>query len=340
MPIIGDFQFKGGLKFPSGAAAALYPKPIDSPKTVVAGTSVEEPPVNVLNIDATSCGTYRIALDVQGNVYAGDNGRLIKFDSSGTEVWRFSLSDNLETFAVDLQLNVYIPGTSTLKKVSAAGSLVWSKYYSSFSSNPDFTVGSGSVNFLAVDVDPQGNIYGAGYGEIVLKLNSNGEEVWAYMDTGYTLIPHIKADSQGNAYVGEWYGVKKISATGELVWQAQTNTNYVDRINLDVQGNIYTAGRDDKVTKSNKNGGTIWKVSISNGAYELAPDLQGNSFYGSYYGTLGKLNSSGKEVWKITGRRKKNSRVCVDFGGNVYSPDKSENIVGKFFDGRIIHTTS
>lgn len=335
MPIIGDFQFKGGLKFPSGAAAALYPKPITNPKTVVAGTSVEGPPVNVLNIDVTSCGAGRTALDVQGNVYAGGSSRLIKFDSSGTEVWRFSV-DASRTFAVDLQSNVYVPGSSYLTKISAAGSQVWRNYYN-WSSNPDAS--STSKTFNAVDVDPQGNVYGAGYGEIVLKLNSNGEEVWAYMDTGYNLIPDIKADPQGNAYVGERYGVKKISATGGLVWKAQTNTDYVERINLDVQGNIYTAGREGYVTKSNKNGGTIWKVSISGKAYELAPDLQGNSFYGGYLGTLGKLNSSGKKVWEITGRRKKNCRVCVDFGGNVYSPDESGKIVGKFFDGRIIHTT-
>lgn len=150
-----------------------------------------------------------------------------------------------------------------LYKMNASNTVVDTTHY----------VGLGNGKNEPIDMvsGNDGNIYIAckswgvavDYDFVVLKFNSNGELIWEYRYNGsensYDVASKIKLDNNGNIYASgtvtlNAHGIQiytvKLSPEGELLWSdkfsrydSATDTNYVNDLQVDTDGNIYVCGK-------------------------------------------------------------------------------------------------
>lgn len=179
---------------------------------------------------------YAIAISDSGNVYiagatnsqgaGGNEGIVIKFDSSGNQLWQKIMGcsgyDSIESVSLDSNENVYTVGYSNiisngciiLVKLDSSGNEIWQRYID------DVSYDWGT----AVKVDSSDNIYVAGftysqgaglYDMILVKFDSSGNELWQRTlgDSNYNQAFSIAVDSSDNVYVGgqTYYSDSKIN---------------------------------------------------------------------------------------------------------------------------------
>lgn len=334
MPIIGDFQFKGGLKFPAGAAAALYPKPIDSPETVVAGTSVEGVPVETLAKSYSSVSLYAIAVDLQGNMYVASTGGLTKLDSTGHTLWAWTGAAAYGV-AVDLQGSAYVGIDGGIKKI-VNGEEVWT--YSGFTGG-----GMWGDGVCAVATDPQGNVYGAGYSKTIQKISSSGSKVWSFTAGG--TLNSVAVDLQGNVYSGGSNStVYKLNSDGVQAWVFTGQTEQAYGVAADFQGNVYSCSGDGNVYRISNSGQQVWKT-YDGSPYGVCVSVAGEVYISASGHLLKRSKADGTKVWDFaehatnqTTYTGSGNLICVDLQGNIYYV-LATGYLCKVFDGRIIHTS-
>jgi hypothetical protein len=166
-----------------------------------------------------NASSYRtaIAVDNSGNVYvvgnSGTNILIIKYNSTGNQLWVQNYSGLGNAIAVDNLENIYVIGTTgtgagsdylTLK-YHTSGSLFWIKTYNGPADSSD--------QAYSIAIDQQNNIYvsgnsrGSGTGDdiVAVKYNTNSLEQWLTRYNGPTngndAAAEIKVDNQGNVYV-------------------------------------------------------------------------------------------------------------------------------------------
>lgn len=378
MPIIGDFQFKGGLPFPSGAAAALYPKPITNPETVVAGTSVEGAFVKTWVSGEVSNGWINdIAIDLQGNMYiAGNDGYAKKISKDGEVVWSFSPSPGygVNAVAVDLQGNVCATSRSQhngyVYKRNSNGEAVW---------DHTFTGGTTietSITAYGVEIDLLGNVYVGLLGgeKKLVKFNSAGTKVWEFTEDTKN-VSKVAVTLDGNIIIclGD-ATLKKINSTGSQVWSFEGIANANNKLNylaVDMQGNACVrCVKTKSAHKISSSGELVWSVTSfspkgagyvsDGGGYGIAADQYGDVYasvgvYQKYEGawtwcgTIQKISASGEKIrsFAVAGDSGYIDSLAIDLQGNVYvsatKTDSEGNLVcgtiDKVFDGYIIHMT-
>jgi Beta-propeller repeat len=241
--------------------------------------------------------SYGIAVDSSGNSFItgytsgaliGSNAGssdifVIKLASGGSELWRYqtgtSSSDYSYGIAVDSSGNSFITGYTS-------GALIGSN--------------AGPSNYYYADI-------------FVIKLDSNGSELWRYQ-TGTPTQDYsngIAVDSSGNslitgytsgALIGSNAGssdifVIKLDSSGSELWRYQTGTptqDYSHDIAVDSSGNSFITGRtygnligsgarslDIFVIKLDSSGSELWRyqtgTSSSDESYGIAVDSSGNA---------------------------------------------------------------
>lgn len=225
-----------------------------------------------------------IAVDALGNVYVAggcvDSASVyeyatIKYDSSGVQQWaaRYrspwaNAAGRAYAIAVDASGNVYVTGDQTAidqgtdfvtVKYNSAGVLQWAENYN----------GPGDMIDVpeSIAVDPQGNVYVAGYsyGDVtsqdyaVVKYDGAGTEQWvaryAGPDGSGDYPRDLAVDSSGNVYVTGFsgsgnavdYTTIKYNASGGQQWIAAYNgpgngSDSAQAIAIDALGYVYVTG--------------------------------------------------------------------------------------------------
>ncbi len=232
----------------------------------------------VLNKELMSSAyAYDMAADASGNLYIA--GRkvnatsadfvLIKTDADGNISWSetYDAGNNEQArgIAVDNSGNIYVSGFSMPQgsgsdiltlKYSSDGALLWSKIYDSGSD--DAVTGHG------VAVDPQGDVYVAGYttvtapaGEyVIIKYDSDGNVLWTKTNASDNTDPtaSITTNVSGSVYLlGTYlstdnydYMIAKYDSKGILVWDTlfdSGHNDYGSDICLGNDGSVYVTGR-------------------------------------------------------------------------------------------------
>ena len=280
--------------------------------------------------DAGSQGSFDVAIDSYGYLYqaahtsggpvGGKDGLLIKYDSSGTQIWNRSwgklVDDSSRGVAVDSNDFIYVVGT---------------------------------VDYDTVDHEEK---------FILLKFDTSGTQIWnrTWSDVSYAEGRSIVIDSVDNIYITGHVGnlattdiaIIKYNSTGAKLWQRiWGGSNYEGRYGLDVavdsQNNLYVgaqtgsfgAGSSDAVIiKYNSTGFQLWNQTWGgveiDGAEAIALDTENNIYIGGYtdsFGTgtrnmfLAKFDNSGVYLWNKTwaGINYANCKdLTIDPLGNIY----------------------
>lgn len=298
-----------------------------------------------------------LAVDGSGNVYmSGDtqgsiggpaefNGQefLIKFDSSGTELWSRQVGgldiDDNQGVAVDSVGNVYISGQTfdeegnpplggqaTLTKFDSSGTLLWAQ---------QFGIAVRGEGSNSVTVDAADNVYITGItsgdpligfsDSFLTKFDSSGAELWSQQivsSTGWVWSYSVAVDDSGNSYItGETVGdlgptpaggtdafLVKFDAGGTKLWTRQIGTIGADigeSLAIDGAGNLYLTGTTTE-------------------------DLGGpNLGYGDAF--LLKLDANGNEIWTQqvgTIDSESSLAVTVDSEGNAFISGQTRGNMG------------
>lgn len=269
--------------------------------------------------------TRGIKTDSQGNTYSFGSNQgtadldpsptvfniaagyyLLKLDHDGNFVWAKEVGDiNIVSLNIDNNGDLLLTGV--------------------FNGVADFDFG---VNeFLLNAGNPSGNIF-------VLKLNSNGDFIWAknYGGIGIDGGTTILYDSNNNVIVSGIFGYTvdfssglgtqifnanqgggfclKLSPNGDLIWVKQITGYkiYVENSAIDSNDNIYLCGSFGESINY-----------VVNGIPTSIPNYDGSSYYND--GFIQKINSQGDTTWAYT-IRGNNSDVV-----NCLSVDTNNNLI-------------
>jgi len=299
-----------------------------------------------------------VAVDASGNIYIsgsthGDLGGpgagssdafLMKFDSSGNELWTTQIgtsdSDASYSVAVDASGNAYISGgthgdlggpnagscDAFLSKFDSSGNLLWTTQIGTSSDDvSQSTVVDASGNAY-ISGWTKGDLGGPSAGDIdvfLSKFDSSGNVLWTRQigtdawDASYS----VAVDASGNVYIsGETYGdlgepnagaadafLSKFDSSGNELWTRQvgtTESHFSYSVALDASGNAYISGY-------------TWR---HRGRRSAPPDA-----------FLSKFDSSGNELWTTQiGTRDSDwsYSVAVDAAGDVYISGYTEGDLG------------
>jgi hypothetical protein len=307
---------------------------------------------------------YGIAADAAGNAYLAGvtfvvpegatiatdtQGFVKKIDSSGSLLWStqvdFADAAEVKSVDVDARGNVYVTGSihrptafptptdAFVTKLGANGQVLWTREL-----RTEFQVQSWSIS-----VDDLGNVFTSGttrgalgptffgdFDAFVLKMNDNGDTVWArnfgtvYGDVSYA----VQADGEGGAYIGGHAPnfapgepfksdafVTRYTADGSLAWTRYLSpglARFVGDLTLGADGSVYGVGVVDGdrtanggayACKLSPSGVVQWAGSFgSDGAeptFGIAVDSSGSVFVSGFTeGTFaGPITGTGADAF-------------------------------------------
>jgi hypothetical protein len=277
---------------------------------------------------------FGIALDGTGNIYiAGDFQDIVDFDPGPGITSLVSVGDR----------DIFI------SKLDANGNFVWARSMGGLSYDIGQSIGiDGTGNILItgffysskVDFDPDPNstyyLTNAGYDDaFILKLNSNGNFVWAKSLGGIyeDLSLDVAVDGNGNIYTtGQFQGttdfdpgtgianltsvgsgdifISKLDANGDFVWAKSMggiSDDWGFGITLDNSGNVYTTGR-----------------FLNTADFDPGPGISNITSAGEEDVFISKLDSTGNFLWagSLGGPYPDgivDLDLAVDMNGNIYT---------------------
>jgi hypothetical protein len=265
-----------------------------------------------------------MALKADSNfIYSsGSEGYVYKHDFNGNEVWQYKDFYYVSYLTVDEE-NIYFANSTYINKMSKDKNLLWTK---------KLIGDKGSIQDLSVDSD--GNTFvctGTGY---IVKIDTNGEEVWSQRPITNNLYA-VSVDEEGNSYTGglSGYNVYKYSPSGELIWEKKLSNNQINALCVDnfnkviyvgnVSGWLTKVSLEDEIK-------TIWnKQVVAKSLKQITLDKQFYPYisHDSYsYNSIHKIEPfSGDAIWSYDTTQSQSSsspgsvlavsKNCVVFGG-------------------------
>ena len=233
---------------------------------------------------------------------------LIKFDSSGLQLWNKTWGGSSHDFgrgiALDSAGNIYIAGDSLsfgvgskdmiLVKYDQHGNQIWNRTWG----GPNHDAGR------EIEIDSDGNVYvvgetssfgGVGTSAFLIKYNSTGAQVWnvTLAKSDYNVGRGIAIDSTNDIYImgdiesieGGTYDafIAKYNSSGSLLWSriwGGSNNDFGGGIAVDAKDYAYITGYTNSegagnqnvfLAKYNKTGAQLWNKTYGR---------EGSTYYG------------------------------------------------------------
>jgi gliding motility-associated-like protein len=297
--------------------------------------------MSTLIIDPTPVrewGTYFGGSNSDGSDYGS-----MDYDSNGHTVYACqTTSDNIATSGSHQPYNFIFStalrhNTGLLMKFDEKGELIWSTYYG----------GIGPTEFFDIKTDNENNIIAVGYtyantniatpnshqefkgGDendgFIVKLNSNGERIWAsyYGGIGQDVIKTVSTDNSNNIYIAGDTGseenmisanafdtdfttnrglyanegfIAKFDKNGNRKWGTYyggTGSDVINNLEIGNDSNIYIIGFTNSETDIATSGSYKQELSLNNGSSDRIDTFiakfnsDGNRIWGTYFGGTG-----------------------------------------------------
>jgi len=270
------------------------------------------------------------------------NSLLMKFDPSGTLLWRVVYETDFDGSStrkclVDSENNIYVLGlgnsgtgiVTKVKKFSPGGTALWSYFDNA---------GIGAPQNFKLTPDNHLLISGRGItGSIngYAKISLSGTSVWSLAGINSLTVGDAAGDGLGNTYLinGQYgastsgSGVRKLSPSGAFIWE-KLNTMAGMRIEVGSDNNPVISGFPNSGSsgaafmKFDVNGNMLWQNLDADGpGYALLAHAQMklDGLNAAYLaaGTMSlmavcKVNSDGTSAW--TASTSSGYASCLDFG--------------------------
>jgi hypothetical protein len=355
------YNYPGGVAAATDASNIVYTAnwdynpggDITLTKRDAAGNILWEVPYNNTNPTRHEVATW-VETDGAGNILVSGtirsgysnpvnaNSLLMKFDPSGTLLWRVVYETDFDGSStrkclVDSENNIYVLGlgnsgtgiVTKVKKFSPGGTALWSYFDNA---------GIGAPQNFKLTPDNHLLISGRGItGSIngYAKISLSGTSVWSLAGINSLTVGDAAGDSFGNTYlINGQYGVstsgsvvRKLSPSGALLWET-LNTMAGMRIEVGSDNNPVISGYPNSGSsgaafmKFDVNGNMLWQNLDADGpGYALLAHAQMklDGLNAAYLaaGTMSlmavcKVNSDGTSAW--TASTSSGYASCLDFG--------------------------
>lgn len=212
---------------------------------------------------ANTTTVYNLFIDSENNIYTVSNREITKLDNQlAGFIWREDHNINgnpINGFGLDKE-----QGKIYVLRQHSARILSTDKEWSGFIPHQF----EGIVN--SIDIDDNGNFYGASDDWTARKFNALGEQQWVYRHN--LALNFVKADKNGNVYIADTNRtLKKLNPYGVEQWSCSISgtTGAVTDLVVNSEGAIivsiayfYTSGSKDYLVKISPEGTLLEKREI------------------------------------------------------------------------------
>lgn len=266
-----------------------------------------------------------IAFASDGNVYAGVDNSVIRFNSTtGTYTNLVNVGQHIYAIAVDEDSNIFVGVDAQIQKISSEGAQLWS------------AEGMGAC--YSVAVDKNGYSYAGGYNHILLKYTPDGDQVWE-TDTDY-MVRGIAVDDNGYVYTCTSNNIRVHSLSGSQLSNFGVGGNTPYCVTLG-DGYVYagcTSGLVYKIINTydyNPGAAADYFQSASDTVRSVAVDEEGYIYTSHSSQNITKNTPEGRTVWKYTSNTEHKIFIDIDSVGGIYAAFEPGN-VKKFNDTTLI----
>ena len=212
---------------------------------------------------ANTATVYNFFIDSGNNIYTVSNREITKLDNQlASSIWRedYNINGNpINGFGFDKeQEKIYVLRQHSARVLST------DKKWSNFIPHQF----EGTIN--SIDLDVNGNFYGASDDWTARKFNALGEQQWVYRHTG--ILNFVKADKNGNVYIADTNRtLKKLNPYGIEQWSCSipSTTGTVTDLVVSIEGVIivsiayfHTSGSKDYLVKISPSGTLVKTMEI------------------------------------------------------------------------------
>jgi|GEM_PF-4576379 len=252
---------------------------------------------------------YSLAIDLNNNIYVGENTNVKKVDPSGNLIWTYNCGAIVNGVCVDTTGYSYcVDGNGYLTKISPLGSLVW-------------TTDVGYALFCVCVDSETGNIYVGGSNLSI--VDNTGVKGWS-LDTGSVIL--------GINYQVYENFVNTVDENGKLTQSVNgTQTNQVDVtgdgfcVCSDSLNNLITGDGGWYVTKWNTSLTQSWQYQMTGNVRAITTDPLQNVYATDVNGLVTKISPTGSEIYSYSNIAEIRA-IVIDTLYEIYIGDLNNNV--------------
>lgn len=175
-------------------------------------------------------------------------------------------------------------------------------------------------------------VYVSGADGVLKKFDNDGTTIWTYTGHSSSINDMVLDRTNGGEQVVTASSdgkVNRVDNDKTLVWSFTGHSGAVHGVDVDVFGNVYTAGNDGTVKRLAYDGQSeVWSVSEHTSTINgVAVDIDGSVYsFGKDNSVVKYDGADGAVIWKFNGNTTEVVDIAVDQYGNVFTVSVDGNL--------------